>query len=196
MKFVRSAFSHYLPRLHRALYQADAVVLWTMPMANRAAGWLDDRFHAAFREMMLHAAMREGLLCPAYCLMPDHVHLVWMGLRPESDQRNAMKFLRAHLSRHLRGCAFQHQAHDRVFRRSERHSTGIAAGCSEYVLLNPVRGGLVSESKAWPYLGAIVPGYPSLNPMDPGYWEWFWERYHSVLDPKVLDRVVPPRSME
>src|SRR5208283_2456537 len=93
----RSQFSHYLPRLKREFYQADAVVFWTLPVAHRAQGWLDAPFHAAFREMMLHTAAREGLLCPAYCLMPDHLHLVWMGLRHHTDQRNGMKFLRAHL---------------------------------------------------------------------------------------------------
>ena len=33
----------------------------------------------------------------AYCLMPDHLHLVWMGLKLESDQLNGMAFLRKHL---------------------------------------------------------------------------------------------------
>src|ERR1022692_3132040 len=93
----RSSFSHYLPRLRREFYQADAVIFWTMPISHRAEGWLAEPFHATFREIMLHAAAREGLLCPAYCLMPDHLHLVWMGLRRDSDQRNGMKFLRARL---------------------------------------------------------------------------------------------------
>ena len=87
----RSAFSHYLPRLRREFYQADAVVFWTMPIAHRAQGWLDATFHATFRELTLHAAAREGLLCPAYCLMPDHLHFVWMGLRLDTDQRNGIK---------------------------------------------------------------------------------------------------------
>src|SRR5437870_940710 len=55
----RSDFSHFLPRLRREFYQADAVVFWTMPLSHRAQGWLDDRFHAGFREMMLHTAARE-----------------------------------------------------------------------------------------------------------------------------------------
>ena len=90
----RSDFSHYLPRLKREFYQADAVIFWTMPIHLRRQGWLNERFHGVFREMMLHAAAREGLLCPAYCLMPDHVHLVWMGLRSDADQMNGMAFLR------------------------------------------------------------------------------------------------------
>src|SRR3989442_121162 len=83
-----SDFSHYLPRLKREFYQADAVVFWTMPIHLRRQDWLDEKFHAAFREMMLHTAAREGLCSSAYCLMPDHIHFVWMGLRLESNQRN------------------------------------------------------------------------------------------------------------
>ncbi len=66
----------YLPRLQREHYQGDAVVHWTVPFSHRRQGWLDERFHAGFRELMLHAAAREALLCPTYCLMPDHLHLV------------------------------------------------------------------------------------------------------------------------
>jgi hypothetical protein len=56
----RSEFSHYLPRLKREFYQADAVVFWTMPIDHRQRGWLTDSFHATFRELQLHAAAREG----------------------------------------------------------------------------------------------------------------------------------------
>ena len=45
----------YLQRLPREYYQADAVVHWTMPIAMRGTGWLNDAFHSHFREIMLHA---------------------------------------------------------------------------------------------------------------------------------------------
>ena len=75
-----------LPRLQREFYRGDAVVFWTLTLEHRAQGWLNAFFHARFRELMLHAAARSHLLCPAYCLMPDHLRLVWMGLRQQSDQ--------------------------------------------------------------------------------------------------------------
>ena len=74
------------------------MVHWTITLTDRATGWLDGLFHFRFRELLLHTAAREGLFCPTYVLMPDHMHLVWMGLRAGSDQRNAMKFLRKHLA--------------------------------------------------------------------------------------------------
>lgn len=75
-----------LPRLPREYYQADAVVFWTLTLFDRARGWLTPAFHKSFRELMFHAAAREDLICPIYCLMPDHLHLVWMGLRLDSNK--------------------------------------------------------------------------------------------------------------
>jgi len=192
----RSDFSHYLPRLKREFYQADAVVFWTMPVHARRQGWLDERFHAVFREMMLHAAAREGLLCPAYCLMPDHIHFVWMGLRHETDQRNSTKFLRAQLGPHLKPAKFQHQAHDHVLRLEERQRKAFGLACADYVLLNPFKAELVKNPSDWPYLGGVIPGYPRLNPFDDEYWPWFWKHYYAVREPGIEKRVLPPREME
>ena len=149
-----------------------------------------------FREMMLHAAAREGLLCPAYCLMPDHLHLVWMGLRGETDQRNGMKFLRAQLGRFLEPAKFQRQAHDHVLRPEERQRHAFSVACTDYVLLNPLKAGLVKAPGDWPYLGAVVPGYPRLEPFGEDYWPWFWKHYYSVREPGIEKRVLPPREME
>src|SRR3972149_10016504 len=80
--------SFYLPRLPREYYQGDAVVHWTMAVALRGTGWLNDLFHARFREGMLHAAAREGLFCPPYCLMPAPPHLFLGGGRGGTDERD------------------------------------------------------------------------------------------------------------
>jgi len=90
--------------------------------------------------MILHAAAREGLMCPAYCLMPDHIHFVWMGLRRETDQRNGIKFLRAHLGPLIKPAKFQHQADDHVLKPEERQRKIFSLACADYVLLNPVKG--------------------------------------------------------
>jgi len=118
---------HHLPRLAPEFYRGFAVVQWTITLERRANGWLNESFHSGFRELLLHAAAREGLFCPVYVLMPDHLHLLWMGLRADSDQRNAMKFLRKHLAVELGryspdGVKFelQKQSHDRVLRQKDR----------------------------------------------------------------------------
>ena len=91
MAFERKAT---LPRLPREWYQGRAAVFWTHTIEDRATGWLDERFHRRVREVLLHTCARYGLACPAYVLMPDHWHLVWLGLTETSDQHTATRFLR------------------------------------------------------------------------------------------------------
>jgi putative transposase len=92
-----------LPRLDREKYQGFAAMFWSHSLELRATGWLDETFHRDFRELMAHAAAKYHLVCPAYCLMPDHFHLVWLGLAPETDQLNATQFLRKQINRLLAG---------------------------------------------------------------------------------------------
>ncbi len=179
----------HLPRLGPEFYRSFAVVLWTIDLEHRATGWLDDSFHRQFRELLLHAAAREGLLCPVYVLMPDHAHLIWMGLRLDSDQRNGMKFLRKHLAvelgrRSRNGVEFelQKQSHDSVLREKDRVRGAFQKTCF-YVLDNPRRKGLVNHPRAWPHLGAVVPGYPFLHPLAEDFWELFWKIYQEKREP-------------
>jgi len=115
--------------------------------------------------------------------MPDHAHLVWIGLRVDTDQRNAMKFLRKHLAAELArrsagGAEFvlQKQSHDSVLREKDRRRGAFAKTCF-YVLDNPRRKELAAHPRDWPYLGALVPGYPFLHPLAEDFWEHFWKLY-------------------
>ena len=180
----------YLPRLPREYYQGDAVVHWSLPEAQRQRGWLNETFHAAFRELLLHTSAREGLFCPTYCLMPDHLHLVWMGLRLDSDQRNGMAFLRTHLEPKLAPAKFQHQAHDHVLKTEERRRNAFAGVCN-YILENPTRAKLVQSVVAWPFTGAIVPGYPALHPAQPDFWSKFWRLFSQERHPDAGNIIRP-----
>ncbi|HEY1786933.1 MAG TPA: hypothetical protein VGJ73_02195 [Verrucomicrobiae bacterium] len=184
----------YLPRLDREFYQGDAVVHWAMPIAKRGKGWLNEDFHRNFRELALHAAAREGLFCPIYCLMPDHIHLMWMGLRRDSDQCNGMKFFREYMGQALRPHRFQHQAYDHVLREDERKRNAFAKICF-YILANPVRAGLIGEAESWRFCGAVVPGYPEMHPSDQKFWPLFWKLYLASRSPQSGERKLPPRYL-
>ena len=181
----------YLPRLPREYYQADAVVHWTLTIFNRAQGWLTPAFHSQFLELMLHAAAREGLACPIYCLMPDHLHLVWMGLRLDSDQLNGMAFLRTYLEPALKPAKFQPQAQDNVLREQERKRNAFAKVCF-YLADNPVRAKLIPAGERWPFTGCVMPGYPKLNPADEDFWPTFWKIYGKLRQPDAGNIKRPP----
>jgi REP element-mobilizing transposase RayT len=162
-----------------------------MAVAVRGTGWLNESFHARFREVMLHAAAREGLFCPTYCLMPDHIHLVWMGLRRDTDQRNGMKFLREHIGKLLRPHRFQHQAHDHVLREEQRKRQAFSKACF-YIIDNARVAELVKHPKDWPFAGAIVPGYPELHPLEQDFWPLFWKLYLAMRTQDAGDIKRPP----
>jgi putative transposase len=183
----------YLPRLPHEYYQGDAVVHWTLPVSKRKQGWLNTQFHASFRELMLHALAREGLLCPVYCLMPDHLHFVWMGLRLDSDQRNGMAFLRTYLEPELAPEKFQHQSHDHALKQEERRRDAFAHVCY-YILENPLRAGLTENPRDWPFYGTLVSGYPALNPFDDDFWPKFWKIYAQAKHADAGNILRPPIS--
>lgn len=124
--------------------------------------------------------------------MPDHIHLLWMGLRWDSDQCNGTKFLREHLGTALRQYRFQHQDYDHVLREDERKRNAFAKICF-YVLANPVRAGLIGEKGVWPFSGAIVPGYPALHPVEQKFWPVFWKLYSASRSSESAQRKLPPR---
>lgn len=174
----------HLPRLAREDYRGLAVVHWVHTIADRSTGWLDAEFHHRFREILLHAAARRQFLCPAYCLMPDHLHLVWMGTRPATDLYLANRWLRREINHQLRGkdCRLQHQAYDRVLRPQERRRHAFESLVA-YVLENPIRSGISNRSA---YTGMVVPGYPSLRHSlldHPDDWDPFWKIYQRELAP-------------
>jgi len=183
----------HLPRLQPVFYQGDAAVHWTLTLFDRGSGWLNDSFHLKFRELLLQVAAREGLFCPAYCLMPDHIHLLWLGLRGDTDQRNGMSFLRTHLKPLLSPHRLQPQAYDHVLREEERKRGAFAKICF-YILDNPVRARLVAGPRAWAFSGAMVPGYPAFHPLAEDFWPKFWKIFQAARQPAAGERKLPWRS--
>jgi putative transposase len=123
--------------------------------------------------------------------MPDHLHLVWMGLRLDSDQRNGMKFLREHVGKLLCPHRFQHQAHDHVLREEQRKKQAFRKVCF-YIIDNARVAGLVKLPADWPFAGAMVPGYPELHPLAEEFWPLFWKLYQEARAPDAGSLKHPP----
>ncbi len=171
----------HLPRLPPEAYRGAAWIHWTMNLERRATGWLDALHHARLREWLVHALGRHHLVCPAYCVMPDHAHFLWAGTDPASDHRSAAQLLRTCWNRALRlgGHELQRHAYDHVLRADERRHAAVAVTAS-YILSNPVRAKLAPDWRTYPYSGAVVPGYPSLDPRRDDFWTVFWRIYAGV----------------
>jgi REP element-mobilizing transposase RayT len=169
-----------LTRLDPSLYTGISYVHWTMCVSHKATGWLDASHHSSLKELLFHALARENLCCPAYCLMPDHGHFLFLGLDRESDQRAAVRWLRREWNRILEPKKLQYQPYDHVLRESDRARDAFAK-VAGYIYRNPERAGLVDRWQDWLYVGALFPGYPKLDPRKPYYWSDFWKAHHKHL---------------
>jgi putative transposase len=190
-----------MQRLSPAFYQGHAFVHWNMTVQDRRTGWLTPAFHQRFREIQLHTLNRYRLLCLCYCLMPDHLHLLWVGLSEESDQDKAAAFFRKHFNRLLAqeaggGAArlpapgisagagsgsapmltLQKQAWDVVLREHDRERGAIERQLF-YIAENPVRGCLVTDAYDWPCSGSQAAGYPDFDWRDKDFTERLWTIY-------------------
>ena len=182
-----------LPRLPREYYQADAVVHWTLTAYDRAKVCANPGVHRAFREVMLHTCGRYSLICPIYCLMPDHLHFVWMGSSRQSDQLTAIRFLNTYFEPCLAPARFQPQAHDEVLREKQRKRNAFCKICF-YIAANPVRAELVENPADWPYTGSVILGYPKMNPLAEDHWDKFWRIYFMMRSADAGDILRPPLS--
>ena len=170
----------HLPRLNPSFYRGQAYVHWTMTIQDRRTGWLIPAFNFKFREFLTHAAFRYAFTCPIYCLMPDHIHMVWIGIDERTDQLKASKYFRKHVGRCLNklGFEFQHQAYDHVLRDDEKIESALV-DLVEYVARNPERRGLVPLDgfRDYKFTGCLVPGYPELELWQADFWIRFWRAY-------------------
>ncbi len=178
----------HLPRLAPEYYRGHAFVHWTLAIENRATGWLTPSFHRAWELTLLHTCVRYDLVCPAYVLMPDHVHVILIGLDEHgSDQRVAVEFLRKYLRTILAPFEWQHQTHDSVLRGSDRERGGFTA-LAHYIFENPVRARLVARWQEYSFTGCCIAGYPALNFREDGYWDLFWRIYGRLIEPHPSTR--------
>ena len=177
-----------LKRLNPFFYQGENWVHWNMTISNRATGWLSEVHHLRLREALLHTLVRYSLICPVYCLMPDHGHFLWGGLEKESDQLKAVSFFRQEWNRILGdddgGGRFelQHQPFDHVLRPDEIDRDVGFKKVAGYILENPVRSGLVMDFREWKFLGSVVPTFPRIDPRDSDFWDRYWKLHYSLRE--------------
>lgn len=185
----------HLRRLPPTYYQGNSYVHWSMTMHERRAGWLIPIFYYKFRELLTHTAFRYGFACPIYCCMPDHIHLLWVGVAASCNQRHAARFFRHQLNIPLArlGYELQKQPHDHVLSDEERQDQAFQS-VAEYIARNSERAKLVPAEhfRDYKYTGCLVPGYPDLSPWQDGYWELFWRLCRRLSDHGFLVKDVSP----
>ena len=184
MNTAKQDLDSYLKRLPRANYRGTAYIHWSLAIQDRRTGWLKPNFYYKFRELLAHTMFRYGVTCPIFCCMPDHIHLMWIGLFDGTDQLNAMRYFRKQVNSVLNKVGFelQGQSYDNILREDERERGAFEDVC-EYIARNPERQRLVlvDEFRQYAYTNCLIPGAPEVSFADAQFWETFWRIYSAVL---------------
>jgi putative transposase len=111
---------------------------------DATARWLVDELHAE--------SARQSFQIEAFCLMPNHLHVLAHGVSPDADLLRFVKALK-----HKTSFEFLKRTHQQLWQTS--FYDHILRNCeaeqdvARYIWLNPVRARLVDHAAEYPYSG-------------------------------------------
>lgn len=117
---------------------------------RRARTFFKDSDYLLYRDLLREAARKARAAVWAYCLMPNHVHLI---IVPSDEDGLRRTFAETHrrytsyINARLRVTGHLWQGRFASVVMDEEH----LAHAVRYVSLNPVRAGLVEHAADWPY---------------------------------------------
>jgi putative transposase len=116
----------------------------------------------ALIEYLKSEAVRHMFSVYAYCLMPDHFHILAHGQDSASDLlafvKSFKKITSFEFEERIGAILWQKKFYDRILRPSDS-VTPIAA----YIWMNPVRAGLCDDPKSYRFSGSLVLDWAAVN---------------------------------
>lgn len=155
-------------RFPRNEYVGRRIYFITVCTENRRPIFRDASLATTAIESLKNVSSSMDILLHAFCVMPDHVHILLEGKTSNSD---VVKFIarwkqttgyvfRKHLSRRF----WQRRFYDHVLRRWEDLEC-----VAWYIWMNPVRKGLVVDPQQYPFSGSFTVEWPKNSAPNSGW---------------------------
>lgn len=139
-------------RLAVECYRGQVAVVFTATLQLQNETCLDDDFVKLLIEKLFTSADKFDTEVSAWCLMPDHFHVLFQGRSSTADVWRAMTAFKQQtgfwLSRHRLGVRWQKDFYDHIVRSDESLETQML-----YIAANPVRAGLVANWRDYVWMG-------------------------------------------
>ncbi|HXQ25078.1 MAG TPA: transposase [Candidatus Acidoferrales bacterium] len=148
-------FPHKNIRLHPQRYIGQSSYFVTLCCAGRRPVFATSKNAVWLIEILRKHSISHRFAVHAYCVMPDHFHVLVAGLDPSSSLLAFIKNLKQTTSREFqkqfRKTLWQKKFYDHILRPRD-NPDGVAA----YIWSNPVRKGLCKDPRAYPYSGSFT----------------------------------------
>jgi REP element-mobilizing transposase RayT len=133
----------------RTLYPGAAYHVTVRTVDGRTL-YDDDGYREAFLLRLAKVVAEHRLICDAYCLMTNHFHLLlrtpYEGLPAAMQQLDTWLAISFNRRRNRRGRVLE-APYGAVLIERQEHLLEVA----RYVVLNPVRAGMLQTPGAWPW---------------------------------------------
>src|SRR6185437_3770513 len=142
-------------RLPLASYHGARCYFVTIFCRERRPFFAREELASELTLVLRDTCARHGFDIHAYCFMPDHLHVLLIGDRPTADLLLAVRNFKGAAAARARrlqiSALWQKGFYDHVI-RSEESLNHVAS----YILMNPVRAGLVRKAAEWPFSDWVV----------------------------------------
>jgi putative transposase len=141
---------------HRVMARLSRIIVPGLPhhvtqRGNRRQSLFTERAdYALYRDLMAERCEANGVACWAYCLMPNHVHLILTPSSADGLSRavgEAHRRFTAFVNARARTTGHLFQARFASFAMDDAHLLNAV----RYLAFNPVRAGLAASPDSWPW---------------------------------------------
>lgn len=147
--------------LSKENYIGYEIYFLTLCCAHRASAFSKATLAAEIVSILKDEAARAGFLLHAWCLMPDHLHVLVDGTRDDADLfRFVTRFKRRSTGLRYYGGneLWQRNFYDHIVRNRE-----VLAKVAGYIWMNPVRKGMCEFVNEYPYSGSLTMPWKSAS---------------------------------
>jgi putative transposase len=152
-------FHHKNIRLPADRYRGGELFFVTFCCENREHVFQEGVYCSWFLDSLRTAAVEHSFAIYAYCLMPDHVHLLTQGLNLKSDFLRFLKALKQttafEYKRKTGRQLWQKKSYDRILRSSDSPDP-----VAWYIWMNPVRAGICQNAQEYAWSGSFTGSGP------------------------------------
>jgi putative transposase len=161
-------------RLKRPCYIGPQWYFLTACTQDRVPRFLDGYLVAETLALLRKESQANRFAIQAYCLMPDHLHVLTNGTDLTADflrlikifkQRSAFAFKQ---NSGLR--LWQHQSYDHVLRQDQSWQA-----VAYYIWMNPIRKNLCRRPEEWPFSGSDTVDWHRLMTPPEELWKPPWK---------------------